>query len=225
MPKNYIIFLTILLCLFFNSNHAIAQDKDTTTFMNRLHVSVGMGYSADIDNWLEKPSGPDPQNPNVNKIYHGWNAWWSLSCHCGKKENNLISFTFSKSITKAYYFDPAPALFNAIDFVTLNSFEFAYGKIWKHKKSKFSPNIGFYVITQKTVLPYETVYKDSSNNYYTILGGYQKYKDVAPGFSGFFDYSYQLNKNASIGMRIKVYYSLYWYIENVTLTPFVNISL
>lgn len=222
---NPVFFLTILLYSSLYTHHAIAQVKDTTAFSHRFHVSIGMGYAADIDSWLEKPTGPDPQNPNVNKIYDGWNAWGAFSYHFGNKENNVMSFSFSKSITKAYDFTPAPALFNAIDFVTLNTFELAYGKIWKHKRSKFSPNIGLYVATQKTVLPSVRVYKDSNNIYYTLLDGYNKYKDVAPGVSGFFDYSYQLNKNASIGMRIKVYYSLYWYIENVTFTPFVNISL
>lgn len=217
-------YLLIILFIGGSCNNAIAQNRDNS-FIHDFYITSGMGYVIDPDDWLTKPKQPQPENPNVNKIHHGWGAWGSIKYNFGKKNNNRVGFLFSKAIIKAYYSDPAPALFQAIDFVTFNNFEFSYGRMLSHKRSNFLAGIGFYISTQKTVLPNERTYQDSSNNYYTVIESYQSFKDVAPGIDLYFDYAYRINSKVSIGLRLKVNYSLYWYIESAMLTPFIEIGL
>ncbi|MBX6379882.1 MAG: hypothetical protein IRZ01_04280 [Thermoflavifilum aggregans] len=218
--------IIIIIAFTFTSQKLFAQDSSFFQ-THPLQIHSGFGYAADIDEWLHQyPGIPGlPDNPNSNKIHSGWTAWVSLTYDWGKKKNNSWGVAFSKIIIKAYYGEPTPAFFNARNFVIFNNYEIPYKHTFFYKRSVFSPGIGFYISTQKTVLPIYTLYVDSSRNYYTLLKDFNEYKDVAPGIAPYFDYSYRLNDKVVLGIRLKVNYSLYWYIENVIISPFIDVKL
>lgn len=212
-------FITLL-----SFNFCLAQVQNSS-IIHQFSVNINYGYLGDLSYLFE--STPSMYDNNISRLPSGWTGGIGIGYGFGYKKPyiNNISFNFYKGITKETHMEPAPANFKTVHHNFITNYEIAYSRRYGQKKFNFQTGLGVYISCLKSQQSvYRMVVNGNGNN--TVPSWeWSDIKDVAPGITGFENFAYSLNSSATIGIRVKINYSLYWYFENFMATPYIEIQL
>jgi len=195
-----------------------------TSFIDRLSFDAGTGYFADIFFLSVKQDPLEPYfqtNPKVDQIHHGWGSAMGVGYRLGKKSHNTLHAYFTKAIVKDAYDEFSPAFFTGIMFDTYSLYELVFEHDFISKRSIWTLGLGAAIESFKNQSPLYALYKDSSNRTYTLLYGFQNFRDVEPETVINVSYAYRLKSDFSIGIRLKTYFFDFIYPESLMVSPFI----